>query len=83
MCSRFFLKAHGQLEHDLRKHRVILVCDCIACKEGMNSEFFGSLFFQDAKRLEYLLFRHSVFGITGIIHDIIADLEKAARIESA
>ena len=49
----------------------------------MKAEFFRPFLFQRFVCLKDLIFCHTVFGIARIIHDVIADLEQTARIETA
>ena len=49
----------------------------------MDTEVFCALRFQDLECLKNLLGGHAVFGITWVVHDVIADLEQSAWIITA
>ena len=49
----------------------------------MYAEMLCALFLQNLKCLSNLLCGHSVFGVSGIVHDVIADFKQAARIKTA
>ena len=83
MSSCLFLKFHCQLKHLFRQHRIILICHSIACKECMDTEFLSTFLFQNPECIKNLLSSHTIFGISGIIHNIIADLKHSARIITA
>ena len=76
----FLLKLHCKLKHNLCKHWVILICYSIAGKKRMNTKILRAFFFQNTECLKNLICCHSILGIPGIIHNIIADLEHTARI---
>ena len=46
----------------------------------MNPELFRTLFLQDLISLRDLFCSHSIFCISRIVHDIIADLKQSARV---
>ena len=75
MSACFLLQINCQLKQFSGKHRIILVSHCITCKERMNTKFLCSLSFQNLKCFEDLLCGHTIFGISRIVHNIIADLE--------
>ena len=83
MCASLFLKLYGKLKHNFCKHRIVVVGYGVAGKECMDSKFFGTFGFQDAECIKNLLGSHSVFCISRIIHDTVADLEYSAWIITA
>ena len=83
VCSCLFVKFYCQFEHYFCKHRIILICYGIAGKECMDTEILGSFGFEDTESIKDLLCCHSVFCISRVVHDIIADLEHTARIVTA
>ncbi len=74
------LKFHCNFKQYFRKHRIILICYGITCKECMDTKFFAPFAFRILNASNNLFCCHSVFCISRIIHDIIADLEHSARI---
>ena len=79
----FFLQLNSDLEQDLCKGRVVVVCDRVTCKERMQTEFLRTCVTQLRICLEQLLLRHAVFGIAGVVHDGCGDREGSARIVTA
>ena len=49
----------------------------------MDAELFRALFLKDLIGLEELRLGHTVFGITRIVHDAVAEFEETARIIAA
>ena len=49
----------------------------------MDTKFLSTFFLQNLECLKNLLSSHTIFGIPGIVHDIIADLKHSARIITA
>ena len=78
-----FLQLHGQLKQLLRQHGIIGVGHRIARQEGVNAEMLHAFFLQNAEALEHLLRGEAVLGISGVVHDAVADLEHAAGIITA
>ena len=83
MASCLLLKFYRHFKQDLGQHGIILISHRIAGKKGMDPKFLRPFFLQDLEGGEKLLPGHPVLGISRVVHDIIADLEKAARIEPA
>src|SRR5699024_5881077 len=83
MGSRLLLKLHRQFEHYFRKHGIVFVRHRIAGKKRVYSKLLGAFCLQDAEGFKYLLRSHAVLGVPRIIHDIVADLKKSARIVTA
>ena len=83
VCTCLLLKLHGKLKHNLCKHWIIIIGHCVACKECMDSELFGTFGFQDTECVKNLLGSHSVFCISGIIHDTVTDLKYSTWIVTA
>ena len=80
MSACLLLKFHCHFKHLFRQHRIILICHSIACKECMDTEFLGTFFLQDLECFKNLLCCHTIFGISGVVHNIVADLKHSARI---
>ena len=83
MCARFTLQAHGKFKEDACELGIVVVSDGITGKEGMDAKILGTLGLEHAEGLEELLGGHAVFGVAGVIHDAIGELEQAARIKAA
>ena len=83
MHARLFLQPDRRLKKHLCKHRIILIGHRVAGKKRMDAEFFNALSFQYMKCLKQLLRGHAVLGIPRIVHNVIADLKKPARIVPA
>ena len=75
MCARFTLQAHGKLKEDARKLGVVVVGDGVAGKECVDAKVLGALGLEHAEGLEELLGGHAVFGVAGVIHDAVGELE--------
>ena len=83
MCAGLALQAHGKLKEDARELGVVVVGDGVAGKECVDAKVFGALGLEHAEGLEELLGGHAVFGVAGVIHDAVGELEQAARIKAA
>ena len=83
VCAGLALQAHGKLKEDARKLGVVVVGDGIAGEEGVDTKVLGALGLEHAEGLEELLGGHTVFGVAGVIHDAVGELEQAARIKAA
>ncbi len=77
------VQADSQLKQDARQLRVIVVGDGVACKEGMDAELLGTGGHQLCVSLGHLILTHAVFGVAGVVHDAVAQLEDTARIKTA
>ena len=82
-CTGLALQAHGKLKEDARELGVVVVGDGVAGKECVDAKVLGALGLEHAERLEELLGGHAVFGVAGVIHDAVGELEQAARIKAA
>ena len=49
----------------------------------MDAKILGALGLEHAEGLEELLGGHAVFGVAGVIHDAVGELEQAARVKTA
>ena len=49
----------------------------------MDAELFGPLLHQLFEGGSHLLFSHAVFGFAGVVHNVVAHAEHAARIVAA
>ena len=74
---------HCQFKEDLCQHGVILIGHRIAGQKGMDAEMLCPLCLKGLKCLEHLIPGHSVLGIPGIVHNVIAYLKDPARIVAA
>ena len=83
MCAGLALQAHGKLKEDARELGVVVVGDGVAGKECVDAKVFGALGLERAKGLEELLGGHAVFGVAGVVHDAVGELEQTARIKAA
>ena len=83
VCAGLALQAHGKLKEDARKLGVVVVGDGVAGKECVDTKVLGTLGLEHAEGLEELLGGHAVFGVAGVIHDAIGELEQATRIKAA
>ena len=83
MCAGLALQAHGKLKEDARELGVVVVGDGVAGKECVDAKVLGALGFEYAEGLEELLGGHAVFGVAGVIHDAVGELEQSARIKAA
>ena len=83
MCAGLALQTHGKLKEDARELGVVVVGDGVAGKECVDAKVLGALGFEYAEGLEELLGGHAVFGVAGVIHDAVGELEQAARIKAA
>ena len=79
----FTLQAQREVEEDPRKGGVIIVGDGVACQEGVDAQVFGTAADKHAEGFEKLLFGHAVFGIPGVVHDSVCQLEEPARVKAA
>ena len=52
ICASLFFQLDRHLKQYLRKHRIILICNRIACKEGMDTEMFRTFCFQHLECLK-------------------------------
>ena len=77
------LEPYRQFKEDFCKHGIVLQGHRVAGQEGMDAKMLRTLVLQYLKCLKHLLCGHPVFGIPGIVHDVIAHLEHAARIKTA
>ena len=75
VCAGLALQAHGKLKEDARELGVVVVGDGVAGKECVDAKVFGALGLERAKGLEELLGGHAVFGVAGVIHDAVGELE--------
>ena len=66
-----------------RKLGVVVVGDGVAGKECVDAKVLGALGLEHVEGLEELLGGHAVFGVAGVIHDAVGELEQAARIKAA
>ena len=83
MCTGLALQAHGKLKEDARELGVVVVGDGVAGKEGMDAKILGALGLEHTESLKELLGGHAVFGVAGVIHDAVGELEQAAWIKAA
>ena len=83
MCACLALQAHGKLKEDARKLGIVVVRDGVAGKEGMDAKILGALGLEHAEGLEELLGGHTIFGVAGVVHDAVGELEQAAWIKAA
>ena len=83
MCSGLFLQLHRCLKQCSCQRRVILIGYGITSQESMNTEILNTLLLHYLKALEKLLGGKSVFCISGIIHNAVADGEISAGIITA
>ena len=83
MSTCLLLKFYRKLKKLTGKSRIILVCHSIACKKSVYAKVLSAFFLKDLKCFKKLIFSHSVFGITGVIHDSVAHLKNSAGIISA
>ena len=83
MCPGFLLQLCRQLKQLSGQCRIVLVGHSIAGKESMYSEFLHALCFQDTEPLKHLLFRKTVFCLSGIVHNIRPHGKISSRIEPA
>ena len=83
VSSRLFLQPDSQLKEHLRQHRIIFIGHGIAGQKRVKAEMLRAFLLQNPVSVEKLFCGHTVFGIAGIVHNIIADLKYPARIETA
>ena len=77
------LQACGKLKEDACELGVVVVGDGVAGKECVDAKVLGAFGFEHVEGLEELLGGHAVFGVAGVIHDAVGDLEQAAWIKAA
>ena len=83
MCAGLALQAHGKFKEDACELGIVVVSDGVAGKEGVDAKALGTLGLEHAESLEELLGGHAVFGVAGVVHNAIGELEQAARIKAA
>ena len=83
MCAGLALQAHGKLKKDACELGVVVVSDGVTGKEGMDAKILGALGLEHAKSLKELLGGHAVFGVAGVVHNAVGELEQAARVKTA
>ena len=83
MDACLLFEFNSQLKQNLCQHGIIFIGHRIAGQERMYAEMLCALFLQNLKCLANLLCGHAVFGIAGIVHDVIADFKQTARVKTA
>ena len=83
VCAGLALQAYGKLKEDARELGVVVVGDSVAGKECVDAKVLGALGLEHAEGLEELLGGHAIFGVAGVIHDAVGELEQAAWIKAA
>ena len=82
-CAGALVQADGQFKQDTGQLRVIVVSHGVAGQEGVDAELLGTGSHQFCVCLGHLILAHAVLGITGVVHDTVAQLEHTARVEAA
>ena len=77
------VQAHRQAEQDARQLGVVFVGDGVAGQERMDAELLGPQRHQFGVGLGHLVLAHAVFGIAGVVHDAVAQIERTARVVAA
>ena len=77
------MQADSQLKQDTGQLGVIVIGDGVAGQEGVNTELLGTGSHQLGVCLGHLVLAHAVLGITGVVHDTVAQLKHTARIVAA
>lgn len=77
------MQTNGQLKQDTGQLGVIVIGDGVAGQEGVDTELLGTGSHQFCVCLGHLVLAHAVLGITGVVHDTVAQLEHTARVEAA
>ena len=83
ICSGLLMKTDGQLEELSGEFRIVLIGDGIAGKECMDAKVLDALLHEGLESGFHLALGHSVFGVSGVIHDTVGHLEDSAGIETA
>ena len=66
-----FPKLRSKVKELPCKGRIIVIRHCAARKESMYAEMLHAVRFKHSEGFRHLLPRHSVFAVSGVIHDVI------------
>ncbi len=88
MAAGLLLQLHRELEEDARQRGIVGIGERVGRQKCVDAELLRTLGLEHAERLGDLRARHTILGVTGVIHDLkalarLAERERAARIEAA
>ena len=83
MHAQLLMQLDRQLEELARQNGIVVVGNGIAGQKCMQAKMLDAKGAQAPEAIEKLLLGKSIFGVLGVVHNIVADGEIAARIKPA
>ena len=83
VTAGLLLQLHHEFKQLLCQLRIIFIGYCIAGQKGMDTEILCPLALKDLIGINQLILGHTILGISGVVHDSVAEFEHTSRIIAA